>query len=76
MLADVAFAVGVNNIFGRHFPPRHGLLKFLPVFCAVERERAEVSGGAGLRADPVQRQRALRVLPEHRAVAREFQFRR
>jgi hypothetical protein len=72
VLADVAVAIGVDDIFRGDFPTGHGLFEFLPILCAVKRERAEVAGCAGLGAYPMQRQRTFSVFPEDWPVAGEF----
>ena len=52
MFAEVADEVRVDDIFRGHFPAGHGFLELLPVLRAVDGERTEIAGRAGLGANP------------------------
>ena len=73
MLADVAGAIGIDDVLRRHLPARHRRFELSPVLRPVDGQRREVPRRPGLASHPAQRERAFAVLPEHRAVAREFQ---
>ena len=73
MLADIALAVGVNHVFGRHFPAWHGSFEFLPVRRPIHCQRTQIARSSWFGAHPVQGQSSLSVFPQYWAVAREHQ---
>ena len=52
---------------------RYCRFELVPILGTVNRERCQVTGRSGLRSDPSQGERAFAVIPQHGAVAGEFQ---
>ena len=73
MLADIAFAVGVNNVLGRDFPARHGGFECLPTLSAVHCQRGQIASSSWFPSYPLQGKSSSSIVPEHWAMTGKFQ---
>ena len=73
MLADVAGAIGIDDILRRDFPARCRRFELSPVLRSIYGQGREIPRRPWLTSHPTQCECASAVLPKHGAVAGEFQ---